>query len=110
MQTCVIHLIRGTFRYASKRYWETLAMDLRPIYTAPTVEAAWAAFETLEENWGTHYPAIPKLWRASWEQFTPFLAYGACRRMRRGEGGYALVAGWGGCWVMPVRRGLLGGS
>src|SRR4051794_1835973 len=35
VQTCVIHLIRGTFRYASKRYWEALAKDLRPIYTAP---------------------------------------------------------------------------
>src|SRR4051794_17680789 len=44
VQTCVIHLIRGTFRYASKRYWEALAKDLRPIYTAPSAEAAWAAF------------------------------------------------------------------
>jgi putative transposase len=75
VQTCVIHLIRGTFRYASKRYWEALAKDLRPIYTAPTVDAAWAAFETLEETWGARYPAIPKLWRSSWEVFTPFLAY-----------------------------------
>src|SRR3954451_1483084 len=75
VQTCVIHLIRGTFRYASKRYWEALAKDLRPFSTAPTVDAAWAALETFEENWGTLYPAIPKLWRASWETFTPFLAY-----------------------------------
>src|SRR3954465_13171233 len=41
VQTGVIHLIRGTFRYASKRYWEGLAKDLRPIYTAPTGQAAW---------------------------------------------------------------------
>jgi transposase-like protein len=75
VQTCVIHLIRGTFRYASKRYWEALAKDLRPIYTAVDAKAAWAAFETLEEKWGKPYPAIPKLWRAAWEQFTPFLAY-----------------------------------
>jgi putative transposase len=75
VQSCVIHLIRGTFRYASKRYWEALAKDLRPIYTAATAEAAWAAFETLEDNWGALYPAIPRLWRASWEVFTPFLAY-----------------------------------
>jgi transposase-like protein len=75
VQTCVIHLIRGTFRYASKRYWEALAKDLRPIYTAPSAEAAWAAFETFEETWAGIYPAIGKLWRASWEEFTPFLAY-----------------------------------
>jgi putative transposase len=75
VQTCVIHLIRGTFRYASKRYWEPLAKDLRPIYTAPTAEAAWAAFEAFEETWAGIYPAIGKLWRSSWEEFIPFLAY-----------------------------------
>jgi putative transposase len=50
VQACVIHLIRATLRYASRRYWDQLAKDLRAIYTAPTVEAAWAAFEELEEN------------------------------------------------------------
>ncbi len=75
VQACIIHLIRGTFRYASKRYWEQIAKDLRPIYTAPTAAAAWAAFEELEEKWGKPYPAIPKLWRAAWEQFIPFLDY-----------------------------------
>jgi len=75
VQACVIHLIRAILRYASRRYWDQLAGDLRRIYGAPTVEAAWAAFEELEEKWGKPYPAIPKLWRAAWEEFTPFLAY-----------------------------------
>ncbi len=75
VQTCVIHLIRGTFRYASKRYWEALAKDMRAIYTAPTAAAAWAAFEELEEKWGKPYPAIPKLWRNAWDTFIPFLDY-----------------------------------
>ncbi|MFZ5872406.1 MAG: IS256 family transposase [Actinomycetota bacterium] len=75
VQACVIHLIRATLRYASRKYWDQLAGDLRRIYTAPSVEAAWAAFEELEEKWGKPYPAIPKLWRAAWEEFTPFLAY-----------------------------------
>ncbi len=72
----------ATLRYASRKYWDLLAKDLRAIYTAPSVEAAWAAFEELEEKWGKPYPAIPKLWRAAWEVFTPFLAYGACCGMR----------------------------
>jgi transposase-like protein len=75
VQACVIHLIRATLRYASRKYWDQLAKDLRSIYTAPSVEAAWAAFEELEEKWGKPYPAIPRLWRAAWEEFTPFLAY-----------------------------------
>jgi len=75
VQACIIHLIRGTFRYASKRYWEAIAKDLRPIYTAATADAAWTAFEELEEKWGKAYPAIPRLWRSTWEQFIPFLDY-----------------------------------
>jgi putative transposase len=81
VQACVIHLIRATLRYASRKYWDQLARDLKPIYTAPTQEAAWAAFEELEEKWGKPYPAIPKLWRAAWQEFIPFLAYGACREI-----------------------------
>src|SRR3954451_11718997 len=51
VQTCIIHLIRNTFRYASRKYWDKIARDLRGIYTAPTEQAAWAAFEELEEKW-----------------------------------------------------------
>ena len=72
VQTCVIHLIRNTFKYASKRYWGQIAVDLKPIYRAPTREAAWAAFE---EKWAKPYPAIGQLWRNAWEQFVPFLDY-----------------------------------
>lgn len=75
VQACIIHLIRGTFRYASKRYWEELAKDLRPIYGAPNATAALEALEFLEEKWGKPYPAIPRLWRSAWEQFIPFLDY-----------------------------------
>ncbi len=49
VQTCIIHLIRSTFRYASRRYWDELSRDLKPIYTPPTEQAVWAALEELEE-------------------------------------------------------------
>src|SRR5579872_111796 len=35
VQTCVLHLIRNSFRYASKADWGAIAKDLRLIYTAP---------------------------------------------------------------------------
>jgi transposase-like protein len=75
VQTCIIHLIRNTFRYASKKYWGQIAADLKPIYGAPTRDAAWRAFEEFEEKWGKPYPAVAQLWRNAWEQFTPFLDY-----------------------------------
>jgi transposase-like protein len=75
VQTCILHLIRNTFRYASKADWERLAKDLRPIYTAPNAEAAASRFEEFTETWGGKYPAITTLWRNAWEEFIPFLDY-----------------------------------
>ena len=44
IQTCVIHLLRNTFRYASRKYWDQIAKDIRPVYTAPTETAAKERF------------------------------------------------------------------
>jgi putative transposase len=77
VQTCVLHLIRNTFRYASKADWAQVAKDLRPIYTAPTEQAAGDRLDEFAEKWGERYPAIVRLWRNAWAEFVPFLAYSA---------------------------------
>lgn len=75
VQTCIIHLIRNTFRLASKKDWDALRRDVKPIYTAPNATAARAAFEELTERWGRKYGAIVRLWENAWEEFIPFLDY-----------------------------------
>jgi transposase-like protein len=75
VQACILHLIRNTFRYASRADWEQLAKDLRPVYTAPTEAAAQARFAEFAEKWGTKYPAIIRLWTNAWAEFIPFLDY-----------------------------------
>src|SRR5690348_12700640 len=49
VQACIIHLLRNTFRYASRRDWDAMAKDLRPVYTAPTETAAAARFDEFTE-------------------------------------------------------------
>jgi transposase-like protein len=75
VQTCIIHLIRNTFRYASRKYWDKISFDLKPIYTAPTPGDARRAYEEFAEKWGRAYPAIRTLWDNAWEEFIPFLDY-----------------------------------
>jgi putative transposase len=75
VQTCLIHLIRNTFRLASRRDWDALKRDVKPIYTAVNATAARAAFDQLVERWGQRYPAIVRLWDNAWEEFIPFLDY-----------------------------------
>jgi putative transposase len=77
VQACVLHLVRNTFRYASRKDWEALARDLRPVYTAPTAEAAEARLEDLAAAWGGQYPAVIRLWRSAWPEFITFLDYDA---------------------------------
>jgi putative transposase len=61
-QTCVIHLLRNSFRYASKRDCAAIAKDLKLVYTAASESAALDAFVAFSETWGERYPAIIKLW------------------------------------------------
>jgi transposase-like protein len=75
VQTCVVHLLRNTFRLASKRDWDALKRDVKPIYTAPNAAAAAVALDNMEEVWGGKYAAIIRLWRNAWEEFIPFLDY-----------------------------------
>lgn len=75
VQTCVVHLIRGSSRYCSWKDRRQVLGALKPIYTAPTVAAAEAAMDHFEQHWGERYPGIVKLWRDAWERFVPFLAY-----------------------------------
>ena len=75
VQTCVVHLVRGSLRYASRADWSKITKDLKAVYTAPTVDAAEARWLEFAETWGGRYPAIIGLWERSWEQFTPFLDF-----------------------------------
>jgi putative transposase len=75
VQTCVIHLLRNTFRYAGRQDWDRIAKDLKPVYTAPTEPAAAARFAEFTDTWGARYPAIIRLWKSAWTEFTPFLDY-----------------------------------
>jgi putative transposase len=75
VQTCIIHLIRNTFRLTSRADSEAIKRDIKPIYTAPNADAALVALDELEEKWGKKYRAMIRLWRNAWNEFVPFLDY-----------------------------------
>jgi transposase-like protein len=75
VQTCVVHLLRNSFRYASRKDYSQIARDLKPVYTAPSEQAALDAFAEFAEKWEARYPAIIRLWTNAWAEFVPFLAF-----------------------------------
>lgn len=75
VQTCIIHLLRNTFRLTSRKYWDEIKRDVKPIYTAVNATAARSAFDELAQKWGQRYPAVIRLWDNAWNKFIPFLDY-----------------------------------
>lgn len=75
VQTCIIHLIRNTFRLTSRKYWNEIKRDLKPIHTAVNATAARVAFDELAEKWGPRYTAVVRLWDNAWAELIPFLDY-----------------------------------
>jgi len=61
-RSCIIHLIRNTFRLTSRKYWDEIKRDIKPIYTAVNATAARAALYDLTEKWGQRHPAVIRLW------------------------------------------------
>ena len=74
-QTCIVHLLRNSFRYAGRQHWDAIARALRPVYTAPAEAAAKERFAEFTAAWGGKYPAIVRLWERAWAEFVPFLAF-----------------------------------
>jgi putative transposase len=58
VQTCIVHLLRNSFKYASKRDWAQVAKDLKPVYTAASEAEALDRFAEFSGKWEKRYPAI----------------------------------------------------
>ena len=63
-------------RFVSYTDRKRVAASLRPVYTAPTVEAAETALlEFAASDLGKKYPATVATWENAWERFIPFLEF-----------------------------------
>jgi putative transposase len=75
-QTCLVHLMRQSLDLANWKERKPLAAALRPIYTAPSAEAAAEQLAVFEAGaWGQRFPTIGKAWRRVWASVIPFFAF-----------------------------------
>ena len=75
VQTCIVHLLRNSFKYASKRDWGEVARGLKPVYTAASEAEALDRMAEFSGTWEKQYPAIIRLWENAWPEFVPFLQF-----------------------------------
>ena len=76
LQTCIVHLIRNSLDYASWKDRKALAAAIKPVYTAPSAEAAQAELDAFEHGpWGAKFPTVVASWRRAWDKVIPFFAF-----------------------------------
>jgi transposase-like protein len=73
----IVHLLRNSpLRYArleSKKDWNSMAKDLKSVYTAASETDAVDRFTEFCGKWATRYPAIIQLSKNAWPELAPFL-------------------------------------
>lgn len=74
VQTCIVHLIRASLNYVGWKERKTMAADLKPIYKAPTAEAAEAALASFRAKWPKHQ-VVADVWSRNWERVIPFFQF-----------------------------------
>ena len=76
LQTCIVHLMRNSLDYASWKERKALAAAIKPVYTAPSAEAAQAELDAFEQGaWGRKFPTVVAAWRRAWDRVIPFFAF-----------------------------------
>ncbi|QKL55745.1 IS256 family transposase [Ralstonia solanacearum] len=76
LQTCIVHLIRNSLDYANWKDRKALAAALKPVYTAPSAEAAQAELDAFDSGeWGRRYPSVAASWRRAWDRVIPFFTF-----------------------------------
>ncbi len=76
IQTCIVHLIRHSMKFASWKDRKHVAKALRAVYRAADSRAGQAALDEFAEGpWGEKYPAITLSLRRNWDLVIPFFAF-----------------------------------
>ena len=75
VQLCVVHHIRNLTKFVAWKDRQALCAGMRPIYIAPTIEAAELALDRFDQAWAARYPTSVAAWRNHWHELTTFFRY-----------------------------------
>lgn len=67
--------MRYSLNYVIWKQRKAVAVDLRSIYAATTVEEAEIRLVEFEKKWGKDYPPIVQSWRRNWQRIILFFGY-----------------------------------
>ena len=75
IQKCIVHQIRNSLKYVSYKDFKAVTASLKPVYKAPTEEAALLELDRFEQEWGQKYALCVRTWRENWTELATFFRY-----------------------------------
>lgn len=77
VQSCIIHQIRNSTKYVSRKDLKEFTTDMKKIYRASSLEIAEQNLETFSNKWESKYGYAVKSWNENWEALSKFYNYSA---------------------------------
>ncbi len=74
LQTCIVHLIRNSLDYAGWKERKSLAIDIKPMYTAPR-QQPWPWTNSKRAPRGRRFPTVVAARRRDWDRVIPYFAF-----------------------------------
>lgn len=75
VQLCIVHMVRNSLRFVSWKDRKAVAVDLKKIYSSPTVEEAERELADFSDAWDQKYAAISKSWNEHWPNLITLFDY-----------------------------------
>jgi len=76
VQSCIVHQVRNTLKYASAKDYKALTGDMKAIYGSAKREDAENKLEEFAQKWQEKYPTAVKSWQENWYKLSAFFDFG----------------------------------
>ena len=76
VQSCIVHQVRNTLKYAARKDYRSLVDDMKAIYTCASIAQAEVKLSEFAEKWEEKYPVVVKSWQANWYKLSSFFEFG----------------------------------
>lgn len=76
VQSCIVHQVRNTLKYAARKDYRSLVDDMKAIYTCAGIAQAEVKLSEFADKWEEKYPVVVKSWQANWYKLSSFFEFG----------------------------------
>jgi putative transposase len=76
VQSCIVHQVRNSLKYAASKDYKSMVNDMRSIYTSVSIEQAEVKLNEFAIKWDEKYPSAVKSWQTNWYKLSSFFEFG----------------------------------